>query len=290
MVDQADKLRRLAVAKKNDMSLNKPHNGRIIAVASGKGGVGKTSIVVNLAIALGKAGKKVMILDADLGMANVDIMLGVVPRYTLFDVLQGEKSLPEIILSGAEGIKIVPGCSGIFELANIARSQRVQLIQEIEDYARKMDYLLIDSGAGISNIVVGFISAADDVVIVVTPEPTSITDGYGIIKVLSRFKLQQRIYLVVNRARDFKEAEQTTRKIETVTSQFLEMNIIPLGFIYYDRNVEKSIKEMEPFIIQYPRTQAAKDIIQLADNLLKNRVKLPVKKNSFSSKLARLLK
>ena len=282
MVDQAEKLRGLFSNKKTDK--------RIITIASGKGGVGKTSLSVNLAIALSKAGKKVLIMDADMGMANVDIMLGLTPRYTLYDVLKGQKSLREIIIQDFEGINIIPGCSGIFEAANIQRTHREALIQELEYYTRDMDFIIIDTGAGISNIVLGFIAAADDVLIVITPEPTSITDGYGIIKVLSKFKLHKKVYLVVNMAGNLQEAQESARKIETVANKYLEISIRRLGVIYSDNSVKKSIKEMTPFIKRYPRSQAARDVMKIAENIIEHKVGFHMGANNFAQKLIGLLK
>lgn len=289
MYDQASNLRKLAGQKSvtGDM---KALCGRIITIASGKGGVGKTNIAVNLAIALGKAGKKTMLLDADLGMANVDIILGMTPQYTLLDVMQGKKTLGEIIITGPAGIKIVSGGSGIFELANIRRLNRIKIITEIELLARSMDYLFIDSGAGISESVIGFATAADDVIMVITPEPTSITDGYGMIKVLSKFKLQKKVYLVINRADNFKEAEATARKIKTVIQRFLGIQVVLLGYVYYDQNVEKAVKKMEPFMSLCPHTQATKDVSLIADNLLRDEPEPILNKNSFCMKLRRLFK
>jgi flagellar biosynthesis protein FlhG len=289
MADQAEKLRHLFNGNKEDVSLDTNGNMKIITIASGKGGVGKTSLTVNLAIALNQAGKKVMILDADLGMANVDIMLGINPRYTLYDVLQGQKTLREVITEAA-GVKIVPGCSGIFEAANIQRYQREALIYELEYYAREMDYILIDTGAGISQVVLGFIASADDVVIVVTPEPTSITDGYGIIKVLSQFRLNKQAHLVINMANNLQEANETAHKIEMVADKYLQINIKRLGVIYSDNSVKKSIKEMTPFIIKYPRSQVARDVVQIANNILEHKIGFNNSSSNFTRKLMSLLK
>lgn len=290
MADQAQKLRNLFKGKKEEAGFCTNGDMRIITIASGKGGVGKTSLTVNLAIALSQAGKKVMILDADLGMANVDIMLGLNPRYTLYDVLQGNRTLREVIIEAANGVKIVPGCSGIFEAANIQRYQREALIYELEYYAREMDYILIDTGAGISQVVLGFIASADDVVIVVTPEPTSITDGYGIIKIMSQFKLQKQAQLVVNMANNLQEANETAHKIEMVAAKYLQINIIRLGVIYSDNSVKKSIKEMTPFIIKYPRSQVARDVTQIADNILEHKIGFNTSGHNFTRKLMSLLK
>lgn len=289
MADQAEKLRNMMDRKENDSNPH-PKNTRIIAVSSGKGGVGKTSLVVNLAIALSKTGKKVMIMDADLGMANVDIMLGLVPRYTLNDVLKGDKTLGEVVITGAEGINIIPGCSGLFEMENISLLQKQNLVKELESCAQEMDYILIDTGAGISSIVLGFIAAADDVLIVITPEPTSITDGYAIIKILSKFKLHQKAYLVVNMASNMQEAEDSAQKIETVANKYLDIDIIRLGVINYDNTVKKAIKEMTPFIIKYPRSQVSKDVMLIANNVSENNTGFKKSPNNFAHKLISLLK
>jgi flagellar biosynthesis protein FlhG len=290
MADQAEKLRDLFSGRIRPTEFVAQNKTRILTIASGKGGVGKTSLTVNLAIALAKAGQKVMILDADLGMANVDIMMGLTPRCTLYDVIQGHKTLKEIIIETTEGVYIVPGCSGIFEATNIGSSQREDLLRQIEEYAREMDFILIDTGAGISQVVLGFIASADDVVIVVTPEPTSITDGYGIIKILSRFKLHKQVHLVINMANNLQEAQESARKIETVADKYLQINIKRLGVMYADNNVKKSIKEMTPFIIKYPRSQVSQDVIQIARNILDQKIGFHKGGTSFTQKLMSLFK
>lgn len=289
MADQAEYLKNV-ISHKEDQSPAGHKNTRIIAISSGKGGVGKTSLVVNLAIALSKAGKKVLIMDADLGMANVDILLGLVPRYTLFDVLAGERSLQDVIMPGVEGIKVIPGCSGIFEMEDVSRLQKQSLVKELERFAGTVDYILIDTGAGISGIVLGFVAAADDVLMVITPEPTSLTDGYAILKIVSKFKLHRRVYLVVNMALSLQEAQLSAQKIETVADKHLDVEIIRLGFINYDNTVKKSIKEMTPFLIKYPRSQVSRDVIQIAKNLTENKEGFEKSGSSFARKLISLLK
>ncbi len=288
MADQAERLRNLMVQKNNGKGPH-PANARIIAVSSGKGGVGKTSLVVNLAIALRKTGKKVMIMDADLGLANVDIMLGITPRYTLYDVLEGNKLLKEIIMTGVEGINIIPGCSGLFATENVSRLQKQNLLKEMGDCIDEMDYILIDTGAGISNIVLGFIAAAGDALIVVTPEPTSITDGYAIIKILSQFKLHEKVFLVVNMAANLDEVQESFEKIETVASKYLNIEIVRLGAIFFDDTVKKSIIEMTPFMINYPHSQVSRDVMQIAENLSENKFTLNISEN-FVQKMMNLLR
>jgi flagellar biosynthesis protein FlhG len=288
MANQADKLRDLFKGRQKKNIRPASDKIRIIAVASGKGGVGKTSLTVNLAIALARAGKKVMILDADLGMANVDIMMGLTPRYTLHDVIQGHRAISDIVLDGLEGVKIVPGCSGIFEAVSIQRIRREALMAELEYYSRDMDYVLVDTGAGISKTVLGFVASADDVIVVVTPEPTSIADGYGIIKIVSRFRLHKKVFLVVNMANNVQEAEETARKIEIVANNYLDISIKRLGVIYADPSVKKSIKEMTPFIIKYPRSQAAFSVERIARNIIEDKIGFNGGSLNFAQKVINL--
>lgn len=288
MANQADKLRDLFKGSPKNNLWPATDKMRIIAVASGKGGVGKTSLTVNLAIALAKAGKKVMILDADLGMANVDIMMGLTPRHNLHDVMEGRKRISDIVLEGWEGVKIVPGCSGIFEADDIQRIRREALMKELEHYGRDMDYILVDTGAGISKVVLGFVASADDVIIVVTPEPTSIADGYGIIKILSRFKLHKKVHLVVNMANNIQEAEEAARKIEVVANTYLDISIKRLGAIYADSNVKKSIKEMTPYIIKYPRGQTAICVMKIAENIIENKIGFSSSTQNFAQRVINL--
>lgn len=285
MANQADRLRDLFKGGHKKNLWPADDKMRIITVASGKGGVGKTSLTVNLAIALARAGKKVMIMDADLGMANVDIMMGLTPRHTLHDVMQGQKRLREIVLESWEGVKIVPGCSGIFEAADMQRIRREALMKELELFGRDMDYILVDTGAGISKAVLGFVASADDVIIVITPEPTSITDGYGIIKVLSRFKLHDQVYLVVNMAGNVQEAEEAARKIEVVAHTYLDITIKRLGAIYMDTNVKRSIKEMTPYMVKYPRSQTAVSVTKIAENIIENKIGFSSNRLNFAQRV-----
>lgn len=285
MYDQAAKLRQIA---KNTNPVDKQHHPRIIAVASGKGGVGKTNLVVNLGIALAQKGQRVVLFDADLGMANVDVLLGVIPKYSLYDLLQGEKAVEEILVQGPANIKIVPGGAGIEELANIDYYQRERLIQGLREIGRNTDVLLIDTSAGISRNVLGFTSAADEVIIVLTPEPTSLTDAYGLIKIISRFQLHSQVHLVVNRAASDQEAQQTIAKMETVAQKYLQVKLVPLGYIYDDKTVNKAVMKQEPFILHYPESAAAHSLQQIAANLLEGTFKPPKGTDGFLNRLIRL--
>lgn len=287
MRDQAAKLRELVKTSqaKPLSSLKAP---RIIAVASGKGGVGKTNLVVNLAIALAQRGQRVAIFDADLGMANADVLMGLTCSHSLYDVMQGTKSLSEVIVPGPAGIRLVPGGSGIQELANIDYYQRERLLAAMKELEQDTDLLLIDTGAGISRNVLSFVSAADEVIIVVTPEPTSLTDGYGIIKVMSKYHLQSEVYFVVNRVTSMNEAQQTINKLETVIQRFLQIKARPLGYIFDDKVVNKAVMGQEPFVLKYPNSAAAASLHQLAQNLLDGTYQPPKGTKSFLNRLIQL--
>ncbi|MBS3971205.1 MAG: MinD/ParA family protein [Clostridia bacterium] len=287
MLDQASKLRELVVKDKMHKKVTIP-SFRTIAVVSGKGGVGKTNLTLNLAIALAQLGKKVMILDADLGMANVDILLGLVTQYNLLSVLKGHKSLTEIIVEGPSGIKIIPGGSGFGEIASIDKQQQESLWEQLKNICKDIDYLFIDCGAGISRTILGFISAADDVLVVLTPEPTSITDAYSVIKVLSRFEINSQVLLAVNKVSSLKEANVTANKIETVSNRFLNIKIKRLGYISKDHHVEKAVCSQVPFTMLSPRCKASDDIKQLAINLIEGKMKPPKGIDNFIGRLFRL--
>ncbi|KKM12429.1 hypothetical protein SY88_04015 [Clostridiales bacterium PH28_bin88] len=261
-------MRELAQARWVEQVQKTPSGLRVIAVSSGKGGVGKTNVVVNLAITLARMGKRVAVFDADLGMANVDVLLGMVPKYTLHDVLRGERSLEQIIIPGPYDIMVVPGGSGVQELANLDYYQREHLLREIRIFEDRADFLLIDTGGGISRNVLGFVSAADEVMIISTPEPTAITDAYSMIKVLSRFQLHQEVYLVINRASNRGEAQQTAAKLETAARRFLQLKVTTLGYILDDRAVGKAVMSQQPFTLLYPQAVATQNIRDIAAGLV----------------------
>jgi len=202
--------------------------------------------------------------------------------------MQGRRRISDIALEGWEGVKIVPGCSGIFEADEIQRIRREAIMKELELYGRDMDYILVDTGAGISKTVLGFIASADDVIIVVTPEPTSIADGYGIIKIMSRFKLHKKVYLVVNMASNVQEAEEAARKIEVVAKTYLDIDISRLGAIYADTNVKKSIKEMIPYIIKYPHGQTTFCVMRIAENIIENKLGFNSSAQNFAQRVINL--
>lgn len=251
----------------SDILLNHHHRGfttRVIAVSSGKGGVGKTNVTANLGIALAARGKKVMILDADLGMANVDVIFGINPKFNLKHLLDGEKTLQEIIVTGPHSVKIVPGGSGVPELANLSDVQQQKLIDNFIDLERNADITLIDTGAGISKEVISFILAAREALIITTPEPTAITDAYGLIKVLTQRDLNVDIKVVVNLVSSEKEGREIADRIVMAAKQFLNKKVEPLGYILGDPYVYTSVRQQVPFILGYPNSKASRCIGNLA--------------------------
>lgn len=241
---------------------------RVIAVSSGKGGVGKTSLTVNLGITLASMGQRVVIFDADLGMANAEVIMGITPLYTLFDCVYGDKEIEDVIIPGPLGVKLVSGGSGFLELANLDGARRQQLVESLSYFDRETDFLLIDTGAGISKNVLGFVAAANEVIVVVTPEPTSLTDAYSLIKVLSMFKVHSEVMIVVNKATDEREARRTAQRMESVVGQFLQINVNNIGWIVEDRLVTQAVKNQEPFSMFYPNSQPGQSISKIARYLI----------------------
>ncbi len=287
MRDQAFNLR--AIASKNILkNVKAGRSPRVIAVTSGKGGVGKTSLVVNLSIALTKMSQRVAIFDADLGMANVEILLGLNPSGSLYDILYGNKTINEIIFEGQCGIRIVSGGSGIQELANLDRQGRERLIEALSYFNDCTDFVFIDTGAGISRNVLGFVAAAEEVIVVVTPEPTSITDAYSMIKVLSTYKVHPGVGIVVNRASNEEEALLTASKIAAVTKRFLQIKVNHIGSVCEDRVVGQAVKDQCPFILRKPDAVASSGLQAVARALLGVQSQAGKGMGNFISKLFRL--
>jgi flagellar biosynthesis protein FlhG len=216
---------------------------RIISVTSGKGGVGKTNIVANLGYQLSRAGHRVLILDADLGLGNLDILIGLAPRYNLSHVLSGEKHLREIIVEGPGQLRILPAASGIQELTQLSRDQKMSLLYELDRVLDSVDILLIDSAAGISPTVMDFSVSAQEIMVVVTPEPTSITDAYALMKVLSTRYAEKTCRLIVNQVSSEQEGREIFRQLNLVTRKFLPINMEYFGCILQDANLVRCVKQ-----------------------------------------------
>jgi flagellar biosynthesis protein FlhG len=243
-------------------------NCRIITVTSGKGGVGKTTFTINLALSLAKLGQRVFILDADLGTANVDVLLNLQPRFNLSHLINNEKEIMDIIVEGPGGIHLVPGGSGLQDLADMEEWQFNRLVTSMESLEKYADIILIDTGAGLGKHVINFALAADNLIVITTPEPHAITDAYAIMKVLEEHEYKRTPYLVVNRVESGPEYQEISTRMHRAVSRFLNINMINLGFIPDDYAVPKSNKRLEPFALYNTTTPAAKAVYNIAKNLL----------------------
>ena len=240
---------------------------KTITVASGKGGVGKTNMVANLAIALRKLGKEVMILDADLGLSNIDVLLDLAPKFNIQHVINGEKSLKEVVIEGPHGIRILPASSGVQELTELNEFQRLRLIDEFESYDGDLDYLLIDTGAGISSNVAFFCIASQEIIIVTSPEPTALTDAYALIKVLFSNYQEKDFKVLVNSARDSSDALEVFRRLSLAAEKFLNISLDYLGYVPLDESVRNSVRKQKAFIDLYPGCDASIRVTEIASKL-----------------------
>ncbi|MEJ2069968.1 MAG: MinD/ParA family protein [Syntrophobacterales bacterium] len=241
---------------------------RVIAVTSGKGGVGKSNVVVNLGLAFAKMGQKVLLIDADLGLANLDILLGLSPRFTIHDLLSLRRSLSEVMVEGPEGIKILPASSGIPELADLDKHQKMFLLSELDDYSESIDVVLIDTGAGISRNVLFFNIAAQERIVVANNEPTSITDAYALIKVLASQHGENHYRLLVNGLAQPQDGEMVYRTMLRVTERFLGgISLEYLGFIPYDEAIPKAVLKQQPVLTLFPRAMVSRSFNSLAKRL-----------------------
>jgi flagellar biosynthesis protein FlhG len=243
------------------------HRPKVIAVTSGKGGVGKTNIVANLAIAFSKQGKSVLVLDADLGLGNIDVLLGLAPQYSLEHVILGEKSLSEVIFDGPAGIKILPTGSGVEELTALTPEQKLVLLSEFDRLENSLDIFLIDTGAGISSNVLYFSTMAEEIIVVLTPEPTSLTDAYAIIKVLSQKHGEKEFKVLVNMARNEGDARDVFQKLSVVSDRFLDVAVDYLGFISMDDYVPMAVSEQKAVVESYPFARSSREINNLAGRI-----------------------
>jgi flagellar biosynthesis protein FlhG len=257
VADQAEKLREIMRSRASETT-TAPGNSRIIAVSSGKGGVGKTNISINLALAYAKLGKKVIVLDADLGLANVNVVLGVIPRYNLYHLIRQQKTMRDILLDTDYGIQIVAGASGFSKIANLSEEERKGFIHELQELSQA-DVIIIDTSAGVSNNVLSFVAAADDAIIVTTPEPTAITDAYGIVKIIATEvdNLDLGLKLVVNRVKTVTEARKVAERVINIAGQFLNLKLDYLGFVYEDPLVQTAVIKQRPFLVLDPKSKAS---------------------------------
>ena len=261
VLDQASGLRK--------MSQNNNNSVKVIAVTGGKGGVGKTNVSLNTAIALGQLGNRVLVLDADLGLANCDVMLGLRVERNLSHVLSGECELDEILVEGPAGIKIVPATSGSQSMVELSPSEHAGLIRAFSELSTEFDILIVDTAAGISDMVLSFSRAAQDVMVVVCDEPTSITDAYALIKVLSREHGVYKFKIVANMVRSMREGHELFAKLSKVTDRFLDVSMELVATVPYDENMRKSTRRQKVIVELFPNSPAAVAFKTLATKAVK---------------------
>lgn len=262
-MDQAMTLRNVAESGEFP-GVGKPFT-RVIAVSSGKGGVGKTNSVVNLAMAFSKMGKKVLLLDADLGLGNLDVLLGLVPKYNIGHILRGERTLDEVVVKGPSDILILPASSGVHELTSLSPQERLSLASQLEAFEPEIDVMIIDTGAGISSNVLFFNIAAQEIVVVVTPEPTSITDAYALMKVLLQKHGEREFKLLVNQVKSRKEGVEVYKKISLAAERFLNVSVDLIGSVLHDESVPKSVVRQKAVMELYPDSRASQCYREIAE-------------------------
>jgi len=240
---------------------------RVISITSGKGGVGKTNITANLAYILSRKRKKTMVLDADTGLANIDIILGLTPTYNLYHVLTGEKTLEEVMVRGPGGILVLPASSGIGEMADLTRGQKLTLLDELNALKEPLDFVLMDTAAGISQNVMYFNLAAEEIIVVVTSEPTSLTDAYALIKILYQRHAKKRFRLLVNMARSAVQAREVFERLNHATDHFLNLTIDYLGHVIYDAKLQEAVQFQKPVAELYPAAPATRCLRAVAETL-----------------------
>jgi flagellar biosynthesis protein FlhG len=279
MKDQAERLREIVSDLKKRKEKNRENIGlskkmsysRVIAVTSGKGGVGKTNFTVNLGIKFAQMGMRVVIIDADLGLSNVDVVMGKMSKYNLSDIINSDKDILEILEEGPNGIKFISGGSGVKELIKLNETQLVDLLLKLGKLDDIADIILLDTGAGLSDNVLSFVHAAKEVILITTPEPTSMTDAYALIKTIFRKDKDKNIKMVVNRADNAAEAYNIMDKLSLVTQKFLGIELQKLGYVVNDSCVTKAVRLQQPFVISYAKSEASKNIENIALTLADNK-------------------
>lgn len=270
MVDQAYVLREL-MKKENaapvGQNVGMDKLVKVYSIVSGKGGVGKTNIAVNLAIACSQQGKRVLIIDADIGMTNADILMGINYEYDLFDNLEGKKDLRDIIYEGPAGIKIISGGSGLMEVSKLDETSQRTFIEELVGLG-EFDIIIIDNGAGISREMLSFITFSHEVILVSTPEPTAIADAYRVLKAIAAYDLKDNVNVVINRIGDMSAGDEAYRKLSRTAEKFLNLRLENIGYVFDDVRLEKSVLELIPLLIRFPDALSSRNIYAICDRML----------------------
>lgn len=280
-MDQAENLRNI-IKKQN---LKPAKTARVITVTSGKGGVGKSNVSINLALQFEKLGKKVVILDADFGLANIEVMFGVIPKYNLSDLMFDRKEIREVISEGPRGVGFISGGSGIAKLVDLDKEQIKRLIGKLSELEEIADVVIVDTGAGISPSVMEFLVSSPEIILVSTPEPTSITDSYALLKALSMnedFRAEEtRIRMIANRAQDDREGRNLYDKLSAVVSKFLKVDLEFLGVIQQDQAITKAVMKQKPVSIMYPNAVSTKGFESIVEALEHNKTPLSTQRQGI---------
>lgn len=267
-MDQADKLRN--IIKKSQVA--SPNNARVITVTSGKGGVGKSNVAINLAVQFRTAGKRVLIFDADFGLANIEVMFGAIPKHSLADLIYQGASIKDVITWGPMGIGFISGGSGIAGMGNLSRDHLDYLVRNLSELDTLADVIIIDTAAGISEAVMEFLVASQEILLVTTPEPTSITDSYSLLKALNlnqKFsKGETKVKVITNKVESTEEGRQLYSKLSAVVNRYLKLDMEFLGVVPYDNALVKAVMQQSPVSISNPQTKAAKAFMDIANTLM----------------------
>jgi flagellar biosynthesis protein FlhG len=269
ILDQAGTLRALRGNFARNVGVAAPgKTAGVVSVTSGKGGVGKTSVAANLGVSLARSGKKVLLIDGDLGLANMDVVLGLTPKCNLNHFFAGEKELADLVVEGPEGIKILPAGSGVQSVTSLSADQKLRFMEAMEAFHGQFDLVIIDTEAGISENVTYFNVAAQEILVVTTPEPTAITDAYALMKLLSAQYHEKRFNLVVNLVRSESEALDVYRKLTMVANRYIDISIDYLGCIPYDKRMHEAVSRQQVMVSLYPQSRVTTSIAGLAENLV----------------------
>jgi flagellar biosynthesis protein FlhG len=259
---------------------------RVLAVTSGKGGVGKTNTSVNLSIALAALGRRVILLDADLGLANVEVLMGLSSLYNIEHVIDGEKTMTEIMVRGPGGIHIVPGSSGLARVADLNAAQRANLLEGLRALQDQADYIILDTMAGIGKNAVAFATAADEILLVTTPEPHAIVDAYAMLKTITQHRPEAAVRLIVNMVANQAQGQAVATKMNQVALQYLSRSVAYLGYVPRDAQVNQAVMQSRPFILQFPQAAASQQIHLLARRLVDQALEAAPRKEGFFRRFA----